>query len=164
MLLSHRAIRYGVKQLELVGNTIRFNGERLYLRGYGDDGAYASTAAPPTDKGFYYRQLNDMKALGFNFIRLHTHSMPAEFFDVADELGMLCHPEFAITHEAPSLKKGWLNNNLVRKVFNASFTSIVERHAYRPSIFAWVLSNEMYPYHQTQIVDLCNPPCLVADN
>ena len=46
-----------------------------------------------------------MKALGFNFVRLHTHSMPTEFFDVADELGMLCNPEFAISHESPSLKR-----------------------------------------------------------
>ena len=95
--LATRSIRYGVKQMELVGNRILFNGERLFLRGYGDDGAYATTAAPPTDKTFYTRQLSDMKALGFNWVRLHTHSMPTEFFDVADELGLLCDPEFAIS-------------------------------------------------------------------
>ena len=143
-VLAQRSIRYGVRQMELVGNRIVFNGERLFLRGYGDDAAYASTAAPPTDKGFYYRQLSDMKALGFNHIRLHTHSMPAEFFDVADELGMLCNPEFAITHEGGPTQTAWLNSSLTRQVLNRSFTSIVQRHAYRPSIFSWVLSNEMY--------------------
>ena len=143
--LATRSIRYGVKKTELIGGRIIFNGERLFLRGYGDDAAYATTAVAPTDKSFYYRQLGDMKALGFNFIRLHTHSMPTEFFDVADELGMLCNPEFAISHEAPIFKDGaWLTNPVVQQVFNESFTSIVQRHAYRPSIFAWVLSNEMY--------------------
>ena len=131
--------------MKLVGNKIVWNGERLFLRGYGDDGAYATTAAPPTDRDFYTRQLRYMKDLGFNFIRFHTHSMPAEFFDVADELGFLCNPEFALTHEAtPTRLPGWLNNSLVRRVYNTSFTSLVQRHAYRPSIFSWVLSNEMY--------------------
>ena len=147
--LSTRSIRFGVKKIELVGSRIMFNGERLYLRGFGDDAAYATTAAPPTDQAFYYRQLRDMRSLGFNFIRLHTHSMPSEFFDVADELGFLCDPEFAITHESPSLKLGWLENSAVREVFNASFTSVVQRHAHRPSIFAWVLSNEMYFSNET---------------
>ena len=147
--LSTRSIRFGVKKIELVGSRIMFNGERLYLRGYGDDAAFATTAAPPTNKAFYYRQLSDMRSLGYNFIRLHTHSMPSEFFDAADELGFLCDPEFAITHESPSLKLGWLGNSAVREVFNASFTSVVQRHAHRPSIFAWVLSNEMYFSNET---------------
>lgn len=142
--IAQRSIRYGVRKLELVGSVILCNGERLFLRGYGSDAAYASTAAPPTDKSFYYHQLRDMKALGFNFLRLHTHSMPAEFFDVADELGLLCNPEFAITHEGGPTQTDWLNSSLIRQVLNSSFTSIVQRHAYRPSIFSWVLSNEMY--------------------
>ena len=28
------------------------NGQRMFLRGYGDDAAYATTAAPPTDRGY----------------------------------------------------------------------------------------------------------------
>ena len=72
--------------------------------GYGDDGQYGTTAAPPMDKDFYLRQLTSMKDLGYNFIRFHTHSMPTELFEAADELGFLCDPEFAMncasTHSA----------------------------------------------------------------
>jgi hypothetical protein len=74
--------------------------------GYGDDGQYGTTAAPPMDKDFYLRQLTSMKDLGYNFIRFHTHSMPTELFEAADELGFLCDPEFAMncasTHSAVS--------------------------------------------------------------
>ena len=33
-VIASRSIRYGIKRVELVGKTILFNGERLYLRGY----------------------------------------------------------------------------------------------------------------------------------
>ena len=34
------------------GWKIMINGQRMFLRGYGDDAAYATTAAPPTDRGY----------------------------------------------------------------------------------------------------------------
>ena len=90
---ASRSIRYGVKQMKMEGFKIMMNGERQYLRGYGDDGMYATTAAPPAERGYYEKTLGNMKDLGFNFIRFHTHNMPEEFFDVADELGMMSDPE-----------------------------------------------------------------------
>ena len=38
----------------------------------------------------------------YNYIRLHTHFMPDEFFDAADELGVLCNPEFAMNYKYPT--------------------------------------------------------------
>ena len=65
-------------------------------------GMYGTTCAPPMDKAFYLDQLRSMKALGFNFIRFHTHLMPAELFEAADELGFLCDPEFAMSYAYPT--------------------------------------------------------------
>ena len=97
--LDSRETRFGVRSVKAEGPRIEFNGEAVFLRGYGDDGNYATTAAPPMDKAFYVRQLRSMQALGYNFIRFHTHSMPTELLDVADELGFLCDPEFAMSCE-----------------------------------------------------------------
>ena len=97
-VLDTRLTRFGVRTMSTDGPRIMFNGEAVFLRGYGDDGQYGSTAAPPMEKGFYLTQLTAMKALGFNFVRFHTHSMPTEFFDAADELGFLCDPEFAMNY------------------------------------------------------------------
>lgn len=84
--LDQRQTRFGCRQVRADGPRVEFNGEAVFLRGYGDDGNYATTAAPPMDKDFYLRQLTSMKALGYNFIRFHTHSMPTELFDAADEV------------------------------------------------------------------------------
>lgn len=96
--LDNRSTRFGVRSVKADGPRIEFSGDAVFLRGYGDDGNYASTAAPPTDKAFYLHQLRSMKALGYNFIRFHTHSMPIELLESADELGMLCNPEFAMSY------------------------------------------------------------------
>ena len=111
---------------------------------------YATTAAPPTDRGFYRRTLQSMKDLGFNFIRFHTHNMPSEFFDVADELGMMSNPELAMNYHYPCelgiATPGAVcdpDNDLVREVFNRSMKSLVQRQSHRPSIFARVLANEI---------------------
>eukprot|EP01052_Picozoa_sp_SAG31_P041792 SAG31_NODE_6437_length_2018_cov_14.547160_2_plen_124_part_00 len=114
---------------------------------------YATTAAPPTDRRFYLHTLQSMKDLGFNFIRLHTHNMPSEFFDVADELGMMSNPELAMNYHYPCdldiATPGAVcdpDNDLVREVFNRSMKSLVQRQSYRPSIFARVLANEVISY------------------
>ena len=139
-----RSIRYGVKQMKTDGYDILMNGERLYLRGYGDDGMYATTAAPPAERGYYEKTLRDMKDLGFNFVRFHTHNMPEEFFDVADELGIMSDPEFAMNYGFPCDVDGCsADNALARETISRSFTSNVHRQSYRPSIFGWALSNEI---------------------
>ena len=140
---ASRSIRYGVKQMKMEGY-IMMNGERLYLRGYGDDGMYATTAAPPAERGYFEKTLRNMKDLGFNFIRFHTHNMPEEVFDVAVELGMMSDPESAMNYGFPCDLNGCsADDKLTHAMISRSFKSNVHRQSHRPSIFGWVLSNEI---------------------
>jgi hypothetical protein len=159
--LDSRETRFGVRSVKADGPRIEFNGEAVFLRGYGDDGNYASTAAPPMDTDFYLAQLRSMKALGYNFIRFHTHAMPEELFDAADELGFLCDPEFAMSYAYPTK---WASpvTPAVKRVFNVSFASLVRRLSHHPSIFGWVLSNEIeWPQAclDAQAGHTCNATC-----
>ena len=135
--------RFGVRSLSMDGPRILFNNEPLFLRGYGDDGQYGFTGAPPMDKGYYLSQLQDMKSLGYNFIRFHTHSMPDVFHEAADELGFLCDPEFAMNYRYPCPFPGCVTTDQVHETFNRSFASIVQRTSHHPSLFGYVLSNEI---------------------
>lgn len=71
-----RSTRFGIRSLDTNGPRILFNGEPLFLAGYGDDAQYAFTGAPPMDKDYYMAQLTGMKDLGYNFIRF-VRSCPA---------------------------------------------------------------------------------------
>ena len=119
------------------------------------------------EKDFYLSQLRSMRNLGYNFIRFHTHSMPTELLDAADELGFLCDPEFAMsaplisplccvscsveTMRSLLLRRSyayptkWASpvTPAVKRVFNVSFASLVRRLSHHPSINGWVLSNEI---------------------
>ena len=142
-LSAQKSTRFGVRSLSTDGNRIRMNGEPLFLRGYGDDGQYAFTGAPPMDRQYYMAQLTGMKMLGYNFIRFHTHSMPDVFHEVADELGFLCDPEFAMNYAYPCPFPGCVVTDQVQQTFNRSFASIVQRTSHHPSLFGYVLSNEI---------------------
>jgi hypothetical protein len=141
-ILDQKSVRFGFKSLKLDGPKIIYNGERLFLRGFGDDGQYGSSLAPPMDKTFHYKHLLEMRALGFNFIRFHTHTMPDVFFDAADELGFLVNGEFAINYQYPCPFPGCIVNEQVVEVYNRSFTAQVQRQSSHPSVFAYVLANE----------------------
>ena len=158
-LSAQRSTRFGVRSLSTDGNRIRMNGEPLFLRGYGDDGQYAFTGAPPMDRQYYMAQLTGMKKLGYNFIRFHTHSMPDVFHEVADELGFLCDPEFAMNYKYPCPFPGCVVTDQVHQTFNRSFASIVQRTSHHPSLFGYVLSNEIgfgaSDPGRLQFVELC---------
>ena len=142
-LAAARATRFGVRSLSTNGPRILFNGEPLFLRGYGDDGQYWTSGAPPMEKAYYLSQLAEMKTLGWNFIRFHTHSMPDVFHEAADELGFLCDPEFAMSYSYPN-PFGSPASAAIKAVFNRSFASVVQRRSHHPSVFGYVLSNEVH--------------------
>ena len=86
--------RFGIRSINTDGPRILWNGELLFLRGYGDDAQYGFTGAPPMNKDYFVAQLTEMKCLGYNYVRFHTHQMPDVAHEAAGELGFLTDPEF----------------------------------------------------------------------
>ena len=141
--ISTMQTRFGIRSLFTDGPQIIWNGEPLFLRGYGDDGQYGFTGAPPMNKDYYTAQLAGMKALGYNYIRFHTHQMPDVFHEAADELGFLSDPEFSMCSVYPTPFAPLAVTGAVKDMFSRSFASIVHRRQHHPSLFGYVLSNEI---------------------
>ena len=138
--------RFGIRSISTDGPRIIWNGEPLFLRGYGDDAQYGFTGAPPMNKDYYMTQLVEMKSLGYNYIRFHTHQMPDVAHEAADELGFLTDPEFSMC----SSYELSIPDNLppatteaMEDIFRRSFASIVNRRQHHPSLFGYILSNEI---------------------
>ena len=74
------------------------NNQPLYLPGYGDDSIYPETLSAPVDRNFYRPRVKKMRALGFNYVRHHSHFLPAEYFDAACEVGLFVAPEGHIAY------------------------------------------------------------------
>ncbi len=95
-------LRFGVKTWEVRDGDFYLNGRRYYLRGYGDDFVYPLTICSPADPMFHVKHFEIAKRFGFNYVRLHTHCELPEYFEAADQVGMMIQPELPYYGARPS--------------------------------------------------------------
>lgn len=69
------------------------DGHREYFRGTHFGGDYPLTGYPSTDREFWDKIMNTVKAWGLNFIRCHSCCPPEAAFAAADEAGVYIQPE-----------------------------------------------------------------------
>lgn len=132
--------RFGLRVIEIKGPHILLNGKRVFLHGYGDDGVYPETMAAPSDKDTYLKRLQLIKSYGFNCVRHHSHFLPPEYYDAADEVGMLISPELPIAYlhyynkaKGPALE-----------LYKQEWAAVIRRFRNHPSILDWCMGNEMW--------------------
>ncbi len=87
------AERFGVRRIEVRGDRFFLNNKPLFLRGFGDDSVYPVTMVSPASKDEHLKHLKIARAAGFNYVRLHTHCELPEYFEAADEAGIMIQPE-----------------------------------------------------------------------
>ena len=85
--------RFGVKKFETRQKQFWLNNKPYFLRGYGDDHTYPLTVCSPADSKIHLSNISVAKDFGFNFVRHHTHVELPEYFEAADELGILIQSE-----------------------------------------------------------------------
>lgn len=132
--------RFGLREIKVDGCHFTLNGKRLFLRGYGDDAIYPETMAAPSEKEPYLKKLRFAKEFGFNFVRHHSHILPPEYYDAADEVGMLVSAEFPIAYQQYyDRAKG-----AALELYKTEWAAAIKRLRNHPSIFDWCMGNELY--------------------
>ena len=94
--------RFGVRKIEVRGDTFYLNNHPYFLRGFGDDSVYPITGMPPPDREMHLAHLKKARAAGFNFVRLHTHCEVPEYFEAADEAGIMIQAELPYYTDVPT--------------------------------------------------------------
>ena len=102
--VSTRFERFGVRKLEVRGKEFYLNGRPFFFRGFGDDSVYPITGNSPASREYHRANFRIAKAAGFNAVRLHTHYELPEYFDAADELGILVQPELSYNCDESSVE------------------------------------------------------------
>ena len=97
-----RRERFGVRKLEVRGKEFYLNGKPFFVRGFGDDAVYPLTGLSPADRDFHRAHLAKAREAGFNFVRLHTHCELPEYFEAADELGVMIQAELPYYSDVPT--------------------------------------------------------------
>lgn len=102
MVLQTRHERFGVRKLEARGRALYLNGRPFFVRGFGDNAEYPITGHTPADRDCHRAHLEVARLSGFNYVRLHTHAEAPEFFEAADEKGIIVAPEIPYYLDNPN--------------------------------------------------------------
>jgi len=132
--------RFGLRKISIKGPHILLNGRRIFLHGYGDDSVYPETVCPPADKAAYVKRLKLARACGFNHVRHHSHFLPVEYYEAADEVGMLVSPELPIAYMNYYRRA----KGAALELYKTEWSSAIRRLRNHPSILDWCMGNEFW--------------------
>lgn len=85
--------KFGFRQIDRDGPSIKVNGRRVFLRGVVDCCVFPRTGHPPTSTEEWLRLFRIVQTYGFNHVRFHTWCPPEAAFEAADQLGLYLAPE-----------------------------------------------------------------------
>jgi beta-galactosidase len=88
--------RAGFVKLSTQGKRFLINGEPYYMRGTGDFISCPETGCPDTDRARWRRKLHALRDYGYNYVRCQSYVYTPEYFDAADEVGVLIQSEMGM--------------------------------------------------------------------
>ena len=147
-VLDAQCERTGFVKLSNNGNKFLVNGEPYYIRGSGDFISCPETGCPDTDRERWRRKLRALREYGYNQVRCQSYVYAPEYFDVADEVGLLVQSEMGMlgawgghtrwhVYQWPPPTPD--NHSILRRQWN----SVVARDVNHPSANMYCMSNEL---------------------
>lgn len=137
---SYKAFRYGFKKVEIQGNVLMLNGQRLIIRGvnrhdFDPDTGWAVSAER------YHQDLRIIKQLGINSVRTSHYPNDPRFYDLCDEYGLLVMDEadlesHGVRRILPTGDPRWRASCVDR------MQRMVLRDRNHACVFFWSLGNE----------------------
>ncbi|WP_339659315.1 glycoside hydrolase family 2 TIM barrel-domain containing protein [uncultured Polaribacter sp.] len=112
------------------------NGKRLLLRGTHRHEEHAGVGAAMSNEQ-HRADMELIKEMGTNFVRLAHYPQDPEIYKACDELGLL------VWDELPWCRGGVGNDTWKTNTKNM-LTEIINQNYNRPSVIIWSLGNEMY--------------------
>lgn len=127
--------KFGFRNFEFIENgPFILNGSRLLLRGTHRHEDHAGVAAAMTEE-MIRTEMNMMKEMGVNFIRLGHYQQSRIVLDLCDSLGIL------VWEEIPWCRGG-LGGVQYKEQARDMLSDMIDQHRNHPSVIIWGLGNE----------------------
>ena len=149
---DREALAFGVREVGSEVTTVdgwlrrdfTVNGRRIQIKG----GAWVPDMMLARDRQRYLDELRLSRDANFNMVRIWGGGItpPEEFFEIADQLGLLVWHDFWITGDCQGTwTKGSRDWPLEGRVFVSNAINTAKRLRNHPSLLAWSAGNEGYP-------------------
>jgi beta-galactosidase len=131
----HLDERFGIRQLEFVEHgPFKLNGKRMLLRGTQRHADHAGVAAAMSDD-LVREEIQLIREMGANFLRLAHYQQDRLVLDLCDELGLM------VWEEVPWCRAG-VGSKAFQKNAQDMLTDMIDQHYNHPSVILWGLGNE----------------------
>ncbi len=136
--------RFGMREIGVgPGGVLLLNGRPYFIRGLGDDMIEPITGTQYPDKQIYVERLKMVKRYGFNGVRFLAHTPIKEYFQAADEVGVLIMCEGEL-YRAGWFPPGFPRNKGVHPLLYKQVSRIAKAYRNHPSWYAWTSGNELF--------------------
>ena len=131
--LDAKVVAFGVRSITRDDSwVVRLNGQRIYARGSN----YISTQwLSQADRAFYEKDIKLVLGANLNSLRVHAHLERPEFYDVADEMGVMIWQDFP-------LQWGYTDEPVFHDEAKRQAVDMIDRYYDHPSIIVWCMHNE----------------------
>ena len=130
--------RFGIRKIETRGTELFLNGEKIWLQGiafhqdYPGMGSAVTHAAQRSD-------LETIKGLNANFVRLGHYPFHEYSLDVCDEIGLLVWSEVPVWQNSPE-ELG--NEEMYQEWIKPQIDEMIDQQYNHPSVVFWSIGNE----------------------
>ncbi|MAH32594.1 MAG: hypothetical protein CMG78_11325 [Marinobacter sp.] len=143
--------RVGFVKLSTRDKHFLINGEPYFMRGTGDFISSPETGCPDTNRDRWRQKLRTLREYGYNYVRCQSFVPAPEYFDVADEVGLLVQSEMGMLGAwtggaGAGIWRGWKwpePNAEFRHVLKRQWDNVVIRDVNHPSANVYCMSNEL---------------------
>ena len=134
-VIDEMATYFGMRKVETAKGNVLLNHSPVYQRLVLDQGYWPDTLLTPPDNAALRKDVEMIKAFGFNGVRKHQKIEDPRFYYWCDRLGLFCWGELPSAYE--------YGFDTVKKQ-SRELQRFIERDYNHPSIITWVPLNESW--------------------
>lgn len=150
--IDREEVRFGVRKVEMDrAYGFKLNGRKVFLASMSNHHDLGLVGAAAYRRAIR-RQLETMKKFGYNAIRCSHNPYSEDFYELADEMGLLVLDELV---DKWSDGGWWFGRRPFTAIWPQLVTDWIKRDRNHPSVFAWSFGNELQMRE-----DLCGYPYL----